>query len=90
MEYFAQLCGALGLRHTPCLRSRSDQQLPPGSAHAAHWLPALRCVRGASGKLLAIYFLVQIGLLHANVFPIDIQFFGNQHGQHVAHALAGL
>jgi hypothetical protein len=33
--------------------------------------------------------LVQIGLLHADVFPIDIQLLGNQHGQHVAHALAG-
>ena len=70
------------------------------AAVISNWRPAAptrrigsqpcRRVRGASGKLPAVDLLVQFGLLDANILPVDIQFLGNQHGQHVAHALAGL
>jgi hypothetical protein len=30
---------------------------------------------------------VQIGLLDANVLPIDVQFFGDEHGERSLHAL---
>ena len=89
-EARGRIACALSLRHAPGLRGGGDEQLASGRTHAAHRLPALRRIRGAAGKLRAVNLLVQLGLLHAHVFPIDIQFLGNQHGQHVAHALAGL
>ena len=88
VHHAAGLSGAFSRGHGPGLRSGRDQQLASGCADAAHRLPAHRRVRGASGKLPAVYLFVQVGLLDSDVLPIDIQFLGNQHRQHVPHALA--
>jgi len=88
VKYATRLRGAFICGHTPHLRGDSDEQLAAGCADATHRLPTLRRVGGSAGKLGTVYLLVQLGLLHADIFPIHVELFGDEHGQHVAHALA--
>jgi hypothetical protein len=44
----------------------------------------------AAGTLRAIFCFVEIGLLNANIFPINVEFFCNEHRQAGFHALADL
>ena len=81
---------ALGFRHAPGFRRSRDKHGPSGGAHLPHGKPVSRRRGAASGALPVVFGLVVIGLLHLDALPIDVQFLGDQHGQHRLHALAHL
>jgi len=61
-----------------------------GCAHLPHGYPVIRRRCAAAGDLPVILHAIDIGLLDLHVLPIDIEFLGDQHGQHGSDALADL
>lgn len=59
-----------------------------GGAHLAHGRPVLRRSCAAARALPVILRRIEIHLLDLHRFPIDIQLFRDDHGQHGANALA--
>ena len=80
---------AFGFGDGPRLRGGSDEELAAGGSDTAEGLPVDRS-RGATARdLAAIFGFVEIGLLDADILPVDIEFFGNEHGHGSLDALAG-
>src|SRR5215472_3006457 len=70
---------ALGFSDRPGLRRGCDKHLTARGADAAKRVPIDRRGRAATGTLRTVFRFVEIGLLNANVFPIDVEFFGDEH-----------
>src|SRR5689334_6107753 len=80
----------LVLRYAPCLRRRSYQHLATGSADLPHRNPVVRSGPASARALQTIFGEIKIRLLYFHALPIDIEFFGDQHREHVLDALADL
>ena len=80
-------CGALRVAHAPRLRRRRHQHGAPRCTHSAHRIPVLRRGRAAAGALIGEVAHVEHPLLDAHVLPFHVEFVGNDHWQHVLHAL---
>jgi hypothetical protein len=72
------------------LRGGGDEHLAARGADAAQRIPVDRRGRAATGSLGTIFCFVEIGLLNADIFPIDVKFVGDNHGQTGLYALADL
>src|SRR5207245_6025797 len=81
---------AFGLRDGPGLRSSGDKHLAAGGADAAQWIPIGGSGSAATGALGAEFRFVEIGLFDADIFPVDIKFIGDKHGEMSLDALADL
>ena len=79
---------AFGFGNRPGLRSSGDEHLAAGSADAAQRIPIGGSGSAATGALWAVFSFVEIGLLDADILPIDIQFVGNDHRKMSFDALA--
>ena len=88
VHHTARSGGQFGFRHIPRLRRGRDEHLP--RPRAPTWrigiqlfgVPVLPPV-----DLAAVLRRIEIGLLDLDVLPIDVEFFGDQHRQHVLDAL---
>src|SRR6266700_7930683 len=81
---------ALGLGNGPSLRCGSDKHLAAGGADAAQRIPIPGSGSAATGALGAVFRFVKIGLLDADVFPIDVEFISDDHGEMSFDTLADL
>ncbi len=81
MDDSAGPSGAFRFGDGPGLRGGSNKHLAAGSADATERVPVDGCGGAATGALRAILRFFEIGLLDANVFPIHIKLFGDEHGQ---------
>ena len=84
----AGLGAALGERNGPDCRSRGYEHLAAGRSYAAQRIPGLGSGGAAAGGLAAVGGLVEVSLLHADVLPVDVELFGDEHGQLGLDALA--
>ena len=78
---------ALGFRNRPGLCGGGNEHLTASGADTAERVPVDRCGGAAAGALGAVFCFIEIGLLDANGFPIDVQFIGDDHGETGFHAL---
>src|SRR6266436_8235557 len=78
---------AFGFGDGPGLRGSGDKHLAAGGADAAQRIPIGGSGSAATGALRAVFRFVEIGLLDADVFPVDVEFFGDDHGEMGLHAL---
>src|SRR6266568_2781549 len=81
---------ALGLGNGPSLRCGSDKHLAAGGADAAQRIPIPGSGSAATGALGAVFRFVKVGLLDADVFPIDVEFISDDHGEMSFDTLADL
>ncbi len=88
--HLARPRGQLGFLHVPGLRGRGDEHGAGCRAHLAHRQPVRRSSRAAAGDLAAVLRGIHVGLLDLYILPIDVEFVGDQHGQHGSDALADL
>ena len=72
----------------PRLRGGSDEHLAAGRANLAEGIPVDGSGGAPASKLAAVAGFIQISLLDADVFPIDIQFLRDEHGHGGFDALA--
>jgi hypothetical protein len=72
------------------LRGGGDEHLEASGADAPQRIPIYGRSRAATGALRTIFCFVEIGLLDADVFPVDIEFVGDNHGETGLYALADL
>jgi hypothetical protein len=72
------------------LRRRGHQHLAPGRADTAERLPVQWRGHAAAGELRAVGVLVEKRLLDADLVPVDVELFGNEHGEHGANTLSDL
>ena len=84
----AGLGGALGEGDGPNCRSRGYEHLAAGRPYAAQRIPGLGSGGAAAGGLAAVGGLVEVSLLHADALPVDVELFGDEHGQLGLDALA--
>jgi hypothetical protein len=70
------------------LRGGCDEHLTAGGADAAQWVPVDGSGGAATGSLGTIFGFVEIGLLNADIFPVDVKFVGDNHRQTGFYALA--
>ena len=80
--------GAFGFGDGPGLRGGGYEHLSAGGSNTAERVPIGRSGGAATGALRAVDRFVEIGLLDANIFPVDVEFFGDEHGERVFDALA--
>lgn len=80
--------GAFGFRDGPGLRGGDDEHLAAGGTDATEGIPVDGSGGATSGALRAVLRFVEIGLHDADIFPIDVKFFGDKHGEHGFDALA--
>src|SRR5262249_38259991 len=82
VDYTACGRGTLRLGNAPRLRSSSDEHLSSGGADLPHGNP----VGGRRGTtacyLRTIFRIVNIALLDADILPVGVEFFGDEHRQH--------
>ena len=78
---------AFAFGNAPLFGGGGDQHLASGGAHLAHGNPVVGNGAAAAGGLHAVG-AVEIGLLYLHGLPVDVEFFGDQHGQHGFDALA--
>ena len=90
MQDAAGVGGALGERDAHRCRGRGDKHLAAGRAYAAKGVPGFGSGHASAGGLAAVGGLVEVGLLDADVFPVNVEFFGDEHGQLGLDALAHL
>ena len=82
--------------NTPAIGGRLDQLQPGASTYLAHECPVGRQPGAATHALAAVLPRVAISGpddaewhgTNADVLPVDVEFFGDQHGQCRTHALA--
>src|SRR5207247_10064184 len=74
----------------PGLRSGGNKHLAARGAATTQLMPIGGSGRAATGALRAEFGFVEIGLLDADVFPVDVEFIGDSHGQMSLDALADL
>jgi hypothetical protein len=84
----AGLGAALGEGNSPDCRSRGYEHLAAGRSYAAQRIPGLGSGGAAAGGLAAVGGLVEVSLLHADALPVDVELFGDEHGQLGLDALA--
>jgi hypothetical protein len=72
------------------LRGGADEHLAAGGADAAEGIPVDGRGGAAAGALGAESGFVEVGLLDANGFPIDVEFIGDDHRETGLHALPDL
>ena len=72
------------------MRGSGDEHLTAGSADAAQRIPVDGRGRAATGSLRTIFCFVKIGLLDADILPVDVEFVGDNHGETGFYALADL
>jgi hypothetical protein len=72
---------AFGFGDGPGLRGGSDEHLAACGADAAEWIPIDGSGGAASGALRAVDGFVEVGLLDADGFPIDVELIGDDHGE---------
>jgi hypothetical protein len=82
------LGGALGERDSPDCRSRGYEHLAAGRSDAAQRIPGLGRGGAAAGGLAAVGGLVEVSLLHTDALPVDVELFGDEHGQLGLNTLA--
>ncbi len=82
--------GAVGGAAAPGLGGGGDQHLTASRAGAAQGLPVHRGGETAAGELGPVFCWIVVGLLDADILPVDVEFFGDQHGQHGLDALTDL
>ena len=70
------------------MRSSGNKHLAARGADTAQWIPIGGRGSAATGALRAEFRFVEIGLLDADVFPVDIEFIGDEHGEVRLDALA--
>ncbi len=90
MQHLAGGRFAFAFGHAPAFGGGGDQHLPRGSACLAQRIPVLRGRRAAASMLVSVERRIEVGLLSADLRPIDVQFFGDKHGQHGFDALTNL
>ena len=78
----------LGFRDRPGLRGSGDEKLTACGTHAAQGIPVDGSSGAPAGALRSVKGFVQISLLNANILPIDVQFFRNEHRERSLDALA--
>ena len=88
VQHAAGLSRALGEGNSPSCRSRGYEHLAAGRSYAAQRIPGLGSGGAAAGGLAAVGGLVEVSLLHTDVLPVDIELFGDEHGQLGLDALA--
>ena len=88
MHHAAARRRQLRLRHVPGLRRSRDDHVAAGCADLAQRFPVGRRRVAAAGVLRAVLHLIEIRLLDADVFPVDVELFGDEHRQVRLHALA--
>src|SRR5260221_14228026 len=71
---------ALRFGDGPGLRGGSDEHLAAGGANTAKRIPVGGSGSAATGALGAEFRFVEIGLLDADVFPINGELIGDDHG----------
>ena len=81
---------AFGFRNGPGLCSGGDKHLAARSAHPAQRIPVNRRGRAATGTLRAVLRFIKVGLLNADVLPVDVKFFRDEHGHARFDALTDL
>src|SRR5712691_10006182 len=81
---------ALGLGNGPSLRGGGGKHLAAGGADAAQGIPISGSGSAATGALGTVFRFVKVGLLDADVFPIDVEFISDDHGEMSLHTLADL
>ena len=64
------------------------QHLAAGCSYAAERLPGFGSGGASPGGLAAVGGLVEVGLFDAHVLPIDVELFGDEHGELGLDALA--
>ena len=74
----------------PPLRGSGDERLPDGGAHLAHRRPVLRRREAAGRELRAVLRLIGVCLLDDDAAPVHVELVGDDHRQHVLHALTDL
>ena len=70
------------------MRGGGDEHLTARGADSAQRVPVDGRSGAATGSLGTIFCFVEIGLLNADIFPIDVKFVGDNHGQTGFYALA--
>ena len=90
MAHRAGRGGALGDRDSPLCRGRRDEHLPARRADPTHRLPVEGRRVAAARPLHAVGRRVEVGLLDGHLRPVDVEFLGDQHGQHRLDALPDL
>ena len=80
----------LGFGDGPGLRGGGNEHLAAGGADPAQRIPIGGSGSAATGALRAVFRFVEIGLLDADVFPIDVEFIGDDHGEMGLDALTDL
>ena len=81
MDDAAGRSGTFGFRGRPGLRGGGDKHLAARGTYAAQRIPIDRRGRAATGALRTVLRFLKIGLFDAHIFPIDVQLFGDEHGQ---------
>src|SRR5205823_12391853 len=71
----------------PGLRSGGNKHLAARGADTTQRIPIGGSGRAATGALRAVFRFVEIGLLNADVFPVDVEFIGDDHGKMGLHTL---
>src|SRR6266849_6205639 len=79
-----------GLGDGPGLRSSGDKHLAAGGTDAAQRIPIGGSGSAATGALRTVFSFVEISLFDADIFPVDIEFISNKHGEMSLDALADL
>jgi len=72
---------ALGRIHIPGLGGGGDEHLPSRSAHAAHDIVVPADGPAATGGAEAGMELIDDCRFDPDIFPVDVELFGNDHGQ---------
>src|SRR5260370_21163588 len=72
---------AFGFGDGPGLRGGSDEHLAASGAGTAQRIPIRGSGSAATSALGTVFCFVEIGLLDADIFPIDVEFIGNDHGE---------
>ncbi len=75
---------------TPKPGCPGQQHLARRGARLAHRQPVHRGSRAAPRDLHAVELVVGVSLLNMDLAPRNVEFLGDQHGQHDLHALADL
>jgi len=79
-----------GFGDGPGLRGGGDKQLAAGGADAAERIPIDGSGSAASRALRAVNGFVEVGLLDADGFPINVEFVSDDHGEAGLDALTNL
>ena len=90
VEDTAGIGGAFRCGDRPGDGSGGHQHLAAGRSYAAQRLPGFGSGRAAPGGLAAVGGLIEVGLFDAHVLPIDVELFGDEHGEYGLDALAHL